>query len=298
MSGIGTAVGTIFSSVASTAANVGSAIMGVGSSLFTAGAATGGSAAGLSGMFSGTLGNVITGALTQAAIGAVVGGGISALTGGGFGRGAMMGGIGGAISGGLMGAAGMGTNPFAEGFGQQAGATGTGNVPSPVTPTQTIQTGNTSGGPTSYAALGAVDRGSFAATPSGFAGAANGVRPPPAVAGGTVGVEQAAGGGFGQFMQSPIGANILTGIGNAGTAYLKSIEEKKMQAAKDQAAMDRLQAEIGYREGDRKLTIDSYKNMPGFEAPEDSGQGRQTPSQKYARMPRYKFIPGEGIVQV
>jgi hypothetical protein len=299
MSGIGAAVGTVFSSVATTVANVGSAVMGVGSSLFTAGAA---GAAG--GALSGTLGNIVKGALTQGAIGALVGGGISALTGGSFGKGALMGGLGGALSGGLMGAAGLGTNPFADGFGQAQGGIGA----DPTAATKMAVTGKTGGIKNTIPISGAraanlMEPGmpeAFRAASTGQA--AKAIQPGAIMNAGAQGVttplasgvsKNVMGGGEsgGGLLSGILGnGQVIAGIGQGLLTGMASRDASKQQMARDEA--DR-----AFKREDQERKTASYRIGPeGYNAPaQDSGAGRPEPSTKYAR-PRYAYDPAQGRV--
>jgi hypothetical protein len=271
MSAILNAVGTLFTSVASTAVNVGSAIMGVGASMFTAGAS---GAAGSA--LSGTLGNVVTGALTQAAIGAVVGGGMSMLSGGSFGKGAMMGALGGAVSGGLMGAAGMGTNPFAEGFGQVAG--GTDAAYSKMPPSSVDPGANAvldaGGGPLPVRMDGSADMG------GGSAVAKNLVKNVSDPAGGG----EKGGGFLSAFNDKGTIGQIIGGAAEGYGAYLKAEEARKAAAAGREHEVALL---------DRRTN--SYRGMPQMAAP-NLAQGNPTPEQKFGGRPRYAWDPEQGRV--
>lgn len=105
MSGVASAIGSIFTAVVDTVVSVGSSIIGAAASIFTGGAATGlgGAVSGLAGGLNlgGSLGGIISGALTSGLVGAAVGAGTALITGGDIGTGALYGGLGGAALGGL-----------------------------------------------------------------------------------------------------------------------------------------------------------------------------------------------------
>lgn len=285
MSGVVSGVGTIFSSVASTAVNVGSAIMGVGASLFTGGAATGAAGGALGGMFGGTLGNVIGGAVRTGAIGALVGGAVGAATGQGFGRGALIGGLGGAAAGGLGAAMGPG-GMMGQGAQQAAG----GIAPSPgQTPTGVTATG-------SMPAPQSTSGGLFSSTPmtqqGGHLGAASTV---PAAQGAA-----ASGGGMGGLFQGETGGQILAGIGQGAMGWLQSRNQAR-EAEKNRAMQLEMQQRnhAEQRAAENRL-VGRYEGQPTFGRAQDSGEGRQTPGEKYARTSepraRYMYDPAQGRI--
>lgn len=297
MSGIVSGITKVFTTVGTAVARVGRAVLGVGATTFTAGAASGaGSMAsgGLSGIISrftggGVLGNVLTGALTQAGYGALIGGAASALTGGSFAKGALMGAAGGALSGGLMGAAGLNADPLTRGFGMPTG----GNVPgvtsgvtSGATPSGAMPTGVSAQAPTTVPTT----TGAGSSGMSGGWAAANGMGSTiPAVAQAAAPAALSGGGlfsgGLGQFINSPMGGNLISGLGQGLAGYMASRERN------DAAEADR----NFVRERDQRIT-DSYNIDPtAYHQPVAADTGRPTPASQYARR-RYVYDREQGMI--
>ena len=283
MSGVVSAVGTVFSSVASTAANVGSAIMGVGASLFTGGAATGVAGGALGGMFGGTLGNVIGGAVRTGAIGALVGGAIGAATGQGFGRGALIGGLGGAAMGGLGAAMGPG-GMMGQGAQQAAGIT--------AAPGQTA---------TGMAASGNI--GTPQSTMPGLLNSTPMTQQVPPIGASTVPAAQgaaAAGGGMGGLFQGETGGQILAGLGQGAMGWLQSRNQAREGERNRAHELALLRERDAMNQAAETRQEQRYAGMPTFAAAQDSGEGRQTPGEKYARTSqssgRYMYDPQQGRI--
>lgn len=287
MSGVVGAVGKVFATVGTAAARVGSAVMNVGASVFSSGAATGAPSL-LSGGFGkavsklvggGTLGNMLGGAMNQAIGGALIGGIGGMLTGQGFGRGAMAGALGGAVTGAMSGA-GL--------FGQamQGGASTMGEAALP-DPGGTIRMA-----PNAQYSLLPNDMGAGMAGPSLSATQASATPMPPprptdlgsaaaaptmtplAGQGAATGLSagrgaQPQGNGLFSFLNSPMGGNLIAGIGKGLQA------RQEAQNYRDLLAM-RQAHDVAMNERVRE----NYRVDPSA----------------YAGMGRYQYDPAQGRI--
>lgn len=287
MSGVVSGLGKVFQTVGSAAARVSSAVMGVGKTVFTAGAAAGAPSMASGGFTSvldklagtGVLRNVLTGAVKQAGVGALVGGGIGALTGQGFGKGALIGGLGGAVTGGLGGLANAAriAPPGVD----------TSMITGSVNPSPAVAGTVPAGGPAPLADGAFDSRFGSSATPPPV-GAVSGPLSPdvPAASAGGWGSEGGGGGGFWQFMQSPMGGNLVAGLGQGLAAGMAAKERREAEEADRQFLLDR----------EQRLR-DSYSVDPSvLHSPVAPDASRPAPSSKYFGRPRYQFDPAAGMI--
>jgi hypothetical protein len=252
MSGLVSGITKIFTSLGTGAATLGSAVRGVGASLFTASAATGSSMAsgGLSNLFGGTLGSMISGALKTGLTGGLIGAGVGALT-GDWKKGALYGGLGGAAvgaAGGLM--SGNLLAPAAAGAG-----------------VDTITTGSTSPVVAANTPTGAVPNyGGPGEGASRFGGSGLGTPLAAATPTSAVQTPQTSGGGFGNLFggDSSILGNVLKGGAEAYSAY----EDRQANADLQKEQLDYL------REKQDKITA-------GYAVPASALVGGRTPGQWY-----------------
>ena len=105
---------------------------------------------------------------------------------------------------------------------------------------------------------------------------------------------------MGGLFQGENAGRLLAGLGQGAAAWLQNREQSKQAERNRAAELNLLRERDQQRIAEERRQEDRYRGMPQMAAAPDSGQGRQTPGERYARTneakPRYVYDPAQGRI--